>query len=335
MIISRQFVDDINKDKLAELATQYGNEFVNKLGNQTRVKILPQQLIYDPLEAKRFFLSKLEPDEKDPKIVRRFSKVLYKEVKEDINRGKGLVRDQVAYIPIKELTEEERRLVSRIASEKNVIKNSIRYFFDWLLRKKLPFVSLGGFGAELGHLIGWQLYGQKVSNGFDETIDIFSQLFESSYDIRTICESFSKNPAQFDHLEKEQINRITSGFRDNLILYETFLFEGKAATEQKLIEIGVCEDKSEVKLGLYVVKRRYVTTRHFEGIKLFFEIYNGENCNLDDAYKKLNYILCNPKVRTIVDALRELGYSDTQLIKYKDVFGRDMIEKAKRIRFDK
>lgn len=330
MIISRQFAKEVNKAKLAELATGYADEFADKLGAKTRIEIKPEEIIYDPVEAEAFFLKKFKPNRKNSNWAKKFAKARYNDRKMDIREKEPFVDDGVAYTPISELSKNDVDLVSRVFREEEKPESLTAHLWEKLSKNKSDYVSLNGFGAEIGHLVGKKLYGGRIQGGIGETFDFLSTLYELSLDIRILCGS-EENQADTSLLEAELVDELIDAGRLVTELYETLLFKGEASAEKKLIEIGSCKDRREAKERLALFKINYITTTHFDGFKLFLEIYDRENCDLGKTYTKLGEILSVQGVMTVEDTLRELGFSERKLSRYKGAFGADMMERAKRI----
>ena len=72
---------------------------------------------------------------------------------------------------------------------------------------------------------------------------------------------------------------------------------------------------------MHEFKRDYVAGRHSEGAKIFLGIYDGGGCNMDAAYKRLNQLLSDPEVGTVIDAMRALGLPEEQVLKYERASG--------------
>lgn len=350
MIITKEFAEKLDKKTLAELATKYCNEVAEKLGNDKRIEITPQELIYDLKEAETYFCQNfIKPKRSDSE----FDHICYKRTKKNIKKS-ALCMDGIAYTPLVRLSKEERDLVLRILGNKP--KNPLRRPIDYLFRGE-PYLSLRGFGSEMGHLVGDKLYGQKAySGGLGELLDYLSILYEISFNIRTICKSADKNCLDQGQLEKELIDKNITQIRRDIEIYEALLFEGETSAKQKLIkqiahiietfpfkrEISAKQKKliNQAALGitkliagklLNFFKEQYIYAPHFDGAKLFIEIFDRDNCDLDRTYKKVGCLLSNPDVLKAADVLRELGFFNNQVLRYEIIFAASEEERKERL----
>lgn len=263
MIITKQEAKELNKDKLADMATKYVNELAEKLGSDKKIIINPNEIIYRREEAEHVFTDSylmMKVQEKQP-----------------------FVCNNIAYTPLSHVSLMEKVLIFRVIGHDN--------------RK---YATLRGFGAEMGHVTGKKLYGNKNDAGLGEALDCLSQLHEISTDVKTLCnsESISHN----NELENVLVCETLVEAREKLEIYEKLLFEGEYSAIEQLSKI--C--RSEAKNMLEEIKHDYITTMHFEGLKLLISLYDNRNLDINQTYKKAGEILSNPKVNTTLDALTRL-----------------------------
>ncbi len=190
MIITKKFAEEITKEKLAELATRYANGFAQKLGAERRIKIPPDEVVYDCCDAEHVLLTRLElrmqwQDQRQPDL-----KAVYDDIKKRIRQREGFVYTGVAYIPITALAEEDREILSELAQDTaaGFVQRLIGSFKD----KRRQYFSIPSFASEVAHLATPKLYGAKC-DGLDETMDIFSQLYEITFVLRELVGSSKKN----------------------------------------------------------------------------------------------------------------------------------------------
>lgn len=328
MIVSRRFAKELNKDRLAELAIKYANEFAEKLESDKKIKISPQELIYNQKEAEAFFLPREFRLNSYPKEMRVLVELKYGWIRRNIKEKSAFIFNDVAYIPLSKVSEDKRILISKIIGKKYKLKNLI-YSLLYNFEMTSPYLSLNGFGAEIGHLVGSKLYGQKAEGGIGEALDLLSSLYEISFDTKTLCESIDENYNNLNQFEKELINEEIAYGRRIVKIFDALLFEGETSAKQKLIEEGV--EKDRIKKQIQVFKNSYVRNNHFDGYKLFFEVYESENCNLDNTYKKLGHLLSNSRINTIEDVLIEIGVHDDRLKEYKGLFKETIKERIERL----
>lgn len=292
MIITKEFAEKLNKETLAGLATKYCNELAEKLGSDKKIIINPNEIIYRREEAEQVFTDpylRMKAQEKQP-----------------------FTHKNITYTPLSRVSLREKVLIYRVIGHDD--------------RK---YATLRGFGAEMGHLTGKKIYGNKNDSGLEEAIDCLSQLHEISTDVKTLCDSENVN---FNpEIEKVLLCETLVGARERLDTYEKLLFEGENSAIEQLSK--VCQ--SEAKNMLEEIKQEYTTTMHFEGIKLLMSLYDNQNLDLNKTYKKAGEILSNPKVNTTLDALTMLYNPEVDTIlgrlkwilspnkeisKYKNVF---------------
>ena len=311
MIITKQAAKELNKDKLADMATKYANELVQKLGNNTKVEILPQEIIYDRLEAHQFFIKKYA-HESPQKLIN---------VLGFIQDASPFVEEGVAYTPLSSLSRNDHYAFSKLMAdytEGEEIKNKC--------------MSISGFGAETAHLVGHKLYGQKtIKCGLGETMDIVSQIYEDSINLKTIDGLADKKHDNLGQLEKDMLNTKIEIIRKEISVYEELLFKGEDSAEKLVKKIRPELDHDMAKKMLEKYKVQYVSTSHFDGLKIFLEIYDKEHGNMEKTYKTLGQLLADPKVNNIKDVLEKLGYSGKQLKKYKEVFPTNVYKRIERL----
>ncbi|MDP2906439.1 MAG: hypothetical protein Q8O03_00715 [Nanoarchaeota archaeon] len=311
MIITKQAAKELNKDKLADMATKYANELVQKLGNNTKVEILPQDIIYDRLEAHQFFTKKYA-HESPQKLIN---------VLGFIQDASPFVEEGVAYTPLSSLSRNDYHAISKLAADNtqaDQIKNQC--------------MSIKGFGAETAHLVGHKLYGPKtIKCGLGETMDIVSQIYEDSINLKTIDRLADKKHDNLSQLEKEILSTKIEIIRKEITVYEEILFKGEDSAEKLVKKIRPELDDKMAKKMLEKYKVQYVSTSHFDGLKIFLEIYDKEHGNMEKTYKTLGQLLADPKINNIKDVLEKLGYSGKKLKKYKEVFQTNTYKRIERL----
>lgn len=303
MIITKQAAKELNKDKLAGMATQYANELAENLGSNAKVEILPQEVIYDSLEAKEFFTKS-----KSIGILNLIEEVC------------PFVEEGVAYIPLSDLSQENERMISKVIPDN--AKTS---------QLKNMCMSLEGFGAEIAHLVGHKLYGPKTISGLGEALDIVShQIYEDLIDMKIISE-LADEKKNLSELEKEVISTKIDLIRKEISVYEELLFKGEDSAKRIVKKVRPKLDDYIIKILIEDYKRYYISTAHFDGYKVFLEIYNKENGNIKNVCKTLGRLLADPEVNLVEDALKKLGYSNTDLEKYSGTFSTKPSLRAKRL----
>lgn len=322
MIITREYAKNLSKQTLADLASQHATEFAHLLGHEGDVDIKPEEIIYDKNEARAHFLE--DRAYKDfLGLDRKAAKFFYKKKKSWVRKGSAFVENGVAFIPLSRLSEKEENLVKMLQPKKD---------FNWYSTlpsffKKRDYMSLQGFGAEIGHLTGDKIYSGKTKENLGEALDVASQLLELSKDITFLGDQCP--PENLDSFSKELCDELLSGYRVDYTLCETLLLEGKAAALMKMTELGPYS-LTVLDIALSTLQIDYITTTHYDGKKLFLEVHDSVEGDFDKTYKKLGSILSNPNVDSMESALKELGYSAEELSKYEGVFGT-IQERASRI----
>ena len=239
-----------------------------------------------------------------------------------VQQGLAFVHNNIAYTPLVSPSLEEQVFIFEVAGH-----DSKKYS------------HLQGFGAEMGHFTAKKLY-RKFDFGLGEALDYVSQLHETSTDFKTICES--EGISGKDGLEELLICKKLADAKEKLDAYESLLFKGEDDAIKKLSKI--CQ--SEAKNMLAVLKWDYLTTAHFEGIKLAVLVYDNEDTNIGKAYEKMGELMSNPKVNNVLDALRRLYnpkvdttfgcikeflFPNKELSRYEDVFVDDIIARSARL----
>ncbi len=316
MIVTREFANNLDKATLAKLASEYATAFAAALGHKELIGIRPFEIIFEQKEANRFFFPKhtymgSSPSEK--KIIKNVNK----QIKRLIKENSGFVANGTAYIPLSNPTNSEIELINKLHPENRstlpkLIRDLITYY---------QYASIGSFGPEIAHLVGHELYPDKAA-GFRELLDICSQIFEKSWDIKNLQNS----KTNLEKIVKEFFTDVTTESKKEVKVYETLLFEGGDAAKEKLIELGI--PRVRAGLALYRAKKDYIMTSHFDGAKLFVEIYDYAKGDLNKLYKKTGELLRNSRITKVEDALVELGYSSERILKYRGVFSEKIQDRT-------
>ncbi len=311
MIITKQAAEELNKDKLADMAAKYANELVRKLGNDTKIEILPQDIIYDKLEAHQFFTKKYAHESLQKLI----------NILGFIEDESPFVEEGIAYMPLSSMLRNDWCVISKLAKDNaqaDEIKNKC--------------MSINGFGAETAHLVGHKLYGPKtIKCGLGETLDLVSQIYEDSINLKTIDGLADKKHDNLGQLEKDVLNIKIDSIRKEISIYEELLFKGEDSAKELVKKIRPELDDSMAQKMMNMYKVKYLSTTHFDGFKIFLEIYDKEHGDMEKTYKILGRLLADPKVNNIKDALEKLGYSGKKLKKYKDAFPEKMYSRIERL----
>lgn len=311
MIITKQAAEKLNRDKLADMATKYANELAQKLGNNAKVEILPQDIIYDRLEAHEFFTKKYAKE--SPQKLINFLGFI-----EDEN---PFFEEGIAYMPLTSMLRNDYNTISKLVADNtqaDEIKNKC--------------MSIRGFGAETAHLVGHKLYGLKTAKcGIGETLDLVSQMYEDSINLKTIDRLADKKHDNLVQLENEIINTKIGFIRKEISVYEELLFKGEDSAEKTVKKIRPELDDDMAKKLLNKYKVQYISTLHFDGFKIFLEIYDKEHGDMEKTYKTLGQLLADPKINNTKDVLEKLGYSGKKLKKYKEVFPTNVYKRIERL----
>lgn len=303
MLITRKEAAGLTKEKLAEMAIRYANDFARKLGSDKQMKVKASQVFYDQQETLGFFSTSLiekilDPSIKDIEKVKSvlLFEVLGTQIKEGIGFFNTNFEKPVLYTPLGEPDEDNcRRLFGKNPNE---------------------YLVLNHFGAEVGHFVGYTLYGGKVTGTtLSEVIDALSHLYEISVDIAKIGAP--------KVLEKQLANITIQELKEFVAFYDYFLLGGEEANAE-LAGLPFSENAIS---AIEKMKENYVNTYHYDGAKLFLEAYKAENNNLENVYGRIGKILAMSHVNTALDALKELGWSDEKLDKYKDVLVEDFAKR--------
>ena len=324
MIIDKAAARGMDKDKLSEMASDYATEFSRLLGHKEKIIIKPEQVIFDKKEAKSFFLKKFY-SKSFSKEFRKLAKLRRKELKNDINEESAFVFDNVAYIPLSYLDADERSLLRKLGINRRLLP-LLEEFYDMFFREKKYF-SLNGFGSEIAHLVGDALYPKETSKHLGESLDMASQILENSKDVRFLYE-ISDKKSDLEALMKEELDEYISHHRRELDICESWLLDG-AETARKKIMDEMPAGKLLANTMLSVIYSNFIFSKHYEGRKLFIELFDSVGGDLRQTYKRLGEILSNGNVRDMYAALKELGYSDEKLSKYEGIFGKNILEKLR------
>ncbi|MEI7719203.1 MAG: hypothetical protein WCI72_05025 [archaeon] len=327
MIITREAAEKMNKETLAELASKYASEFAHRLGHNGDVVIKPAEVVFDKRDARNQLLATYNP-RKYPKSLREFAKFKYDGLKKDIDESSPFVLGGVAFIPIKPLNDDARDLIEMVSPQ------SVREigFFERLINRVCPskedYALLYGFGGEVGHITGHKIYKNEAKGGLGEALDIGSSLFELLNDVRFIGEQ-TKSSKDLDAVFRELYLDNLSFNRQAVSFVETMLFGGVEAMQQQIVAVKKY-DKRQATLASLMFKRDYILTSHYDGAKLFLEVYDSVGGNLDKTYLQLGSILAHPKVTNIETALAEVGYSPERLSKYAGLFENTITQRCER-----
>ena len=353
MIITREFAETLDRKKLAELATEYANKFARKLGNPSEIAITPDEVVFDPEEAKRIFYEVLikicqssdlvAPDGRLKGLPPHHLELLktalngsYAQIVREIETPTGFVKGGIAYIPICGLSDDEKNLLAIMQrkSRKTIAGYS--------------YASLYCLEAEIGHIVGERLYGEKAKQGLGETIDTFSHRFRISVNVRNLGRMYGISDADLIILENELLEPDIEDMRGITKIYKSLFFgtieNFKRCVYEYLMKKGTVidydtfpeEHRGELDeiLDNYIetLKQDYVYSHHLEGTILFFEILDRAG-SLDKAYRRLNELLSNPAIDTAIDALKEFGLSEDEIVRYGDVFKLNPAQRL--VRFQK
>jgi hypothetical protein len=317
MIITRETAKRMTKKTLSELASEYATEFAHLLGHTGDIIISPEEVIFDKNEAKEVFLKKYDPKTFSMEETKEIAKIMQRNTMHKINQNNAFVQNGIAYIPITNIDENQYKIIQQFQPSNKFI-DRVREMF--LLGHK-NYVLLYGFGSEIAHLTGDKIFQNRVSNGLGEALDMSSSLLEISKDVRTIAKEKESLSIQYDMIE-EKINEN----RYFLMLFDALIFEKDEKVKQ-IIEKDINSNPNRTDYIFNNIKRDYQMTSHFEGIKLYLEILDSTERNLNETNLKLGEILAKPHVDSIESAFLEFGYTPQQLAKYEGAFGKNIMER--------
>lgn len=309
MIIPKDLIGSANKEKLVYLANLYSSKFVNKLGLDIEIKINPEELIFDKKEAKKIIKSK-----KFPKIINQYFMM-------NVNDRSAFVYDGIAFIPISNLSIKEKGLISLIQNDST---NKLFNFLNALIRYN-DYYSLDGFYSEIGHLIEKRLFcDREYAGGLGEAMDMASCLYGGSLDLQLLGQIYNKNEAFISILKSKLSNIFIKDLKERNELLEIILFNNKKEAKKRLSKkFGI--DTNDI---LRWLTKDYILTKHFDGIKLFTEIYDSTSQDLDKTYLKLGILLSDPEVVNVKSALSKLN-SNLDLSKYDGILDTDIFQRLK------
>ncbi len=325
MIIKKELVDESGKAGVTELASKYATSFACLLGGEEKIIVSPNDLFYDKEEAERFFWKK-----HNAKGNGSLSAIDLMVVDTQLRDGNPFFKDGVAYTPLTRLSSEERWLVEGI---KQYYRSKRTDAIERPRQKRRSYCSLFGFGSELGHLVAYRLYKDKLSNdvslGLFETFDLLSSLYELSWSIETVAEG-RPFPAK---LKNKRVNKEIGGMRTVTEAYDTLLFKGEAGLVQKY-DIGsrmFRTHSQQVEEAINAIIESYVFSGHYDAQKLCLALIDSSGENLEQACRNFNSILSEPGEPSMQTALEKAGYTPEQLSRHKGVVGLNFEERTKRI----
>ena len=334
MIITNELAESMDKQTLSELATMYATEFASALGHKGIVRIGQNEMIYDIEEAEKFFLAK---DERDVyRLSSDKSTRIYKFIQRQIAARNGFVLDNVAFIPINGLSADDADLINRV-------NFYAKFNHNIQINRKLPhskteptgenkgneqnkYSSLPSFGPELGHMVGNKLYGNRISDAVGEALDLASQFFEMSANTSYLC-SAADAAHNLPFIKQLTIEKRMRDEQKCIGLYETLLFKGERAAKNSIIRKCRMDEQSAEYMLNHIIND-FVQTKHYEGRKLFFEVYLSAGKDLSKAYKTLGATLSNPKVTNFRSALRAIGCDFAEAFGYDDEFETNLSLRA-------
>lgn len=302
MIIKRKEARKLTKEKLAELATRYANDFARKLGSDEQVTVKPGQVICDPKEAMQFFRQNL-------------NFFVYLESRRKIRNGSAFFNKilDTVYTPIVELYPYAKFKVSIIKGDEKNLED---------------YVAIDGFFSELGHLVGRMLFGEKTlkSAGLGEALDLMSTLNGINFNVdRMWRKKKGCNPRK---KIKENLTRTSIRIKKDLVrLFDAMLFGGDAAAIHVLGELGF--ETKEMKAYLETRKDDYIYQRHYDGYKIMFQALKDND--LKTACKRLGEVLARKDVNNTIDALRALDMEEREIGKYRHFLTCDTVRRARNV----
>ena len=318
MIITNELAESMDKQTLSELATMYSTAFAAALGHKSIVSINPHELIYDAEEAEKFFLA--PPENKNTQAPGIIELIEYKDTQQNIAKKRGFIKDGVAFIPLAELPSNDLQMMHEIALigeiahcsklKKNIHPNkNPRKFKEANISSSKyelqAYASLNSFGSELGHLVGSKIYGSRINISLGEALDYASVLFEKSADIAYLC-SMLNISHNLPFIKRNVLGREISSMLHRLLTYETLLFNGETAAKDRIIKVyGYSNESAENHLNDII--KDYITTNHYEGLKIFCEAHKSSGMDLSKTYKKLGNVLSHPRVSNFSSALKKMG----------------------------
>jgi hypothetical protein len=329
MIITLEEAANMTKSHFVDIASEYATNFARHLGSDMPIRINEDEIVYDLEEAKRVFLKKYEHIGLSNEVTKIFRK-LYNLKLQELKEGLPFFEKGVTFIPIKKLADEEEELV-RLVENPNKKLNVLKLYLKRISGSYSKYRSLFGLGAELAHLTGEKLYSDRIRN-LGEALDISSTILEIKTDVRFLIEN-SNPQADLEKITEIAVQDQIDTRREELSLYETMILHDENQAREKikstLLKKGRKFNNWDLDFILRRLKADYISTGHYEGMKLFLEILDSTGGNLDQTNKRLGQIMANPQVKDMPSALRQLGYSDERLQRYTGAF-----QPSKTERFD-
>ena len=211
-----------------------------------------------------------------------------KRVYNDIENEIAFFDDDVVFIPLRNLEKHEIALCIDNLESFSVMN----------------YMTLSGFGSEMGHLVADELYGQKTRTypGLGEAVDYVSWLYQAGKDVGALGIPHYKKQAYVTSLVRCMVQ--------NMETIDALLMDGEEAAKEKLKERY---EDSDLETKLERVKEDYDNTNHYDGYKIFLEAYANACFDLDETFKILHEVLSSDKVQSHCAALIALGWDQDQL----------------------
>ncbi|MBI5066222.1 hypothetical protein HZA97_08355 [Candidatus Woesearchaeota archaeon] len=311
MILERAIAESLTEESVAEMAMEYSSSFLRVLGSDKEIIIQPGQVLWTPDQARRIILSKSN----------EVSTNLF--IEERLKKGNAFFHfpTQTACVTLKKTGEFEKPLIERVAGK----ESSLEKIAKFLRLKKPKYFNLRGFGSEIGHLIGEQVYQKDKDRGLKELVDVMSSIYEILRDTRYLCDCEEKEYTK--QLEKEVLSGFASIFFVDNEMVRTLLVEKKL---KDFVEVCEKYKIKQVKDKVKLIVADYIQTEHPEARMLFFEILRKtpeDSTVLAEAHK----LLLDPEMRTIHDVFAKLGLPQETLERYRAVFLPTMGERQEYI----
>ena len=313
MIIKRKEAWKLDGIKLAELASEYATSFAKKLGYEKEITVRPGRVLHDPKEALDSICRRISPSIYPPNMIDWMIE------KNDIKRAKinnyePFFVDGIAYTPLALLGPEERELILEAAA------NTSHYLL------------LKGFGPEMGHLVGEILYDERLTSGLSETLDLLSGFHELEVDVATLNLSkriIAEKAAEYIENLRGRVDSL-----EKMMGLEKDEKKISPSAKEDMIE-GLTQHMTDQMLKPQIgdMKKDYVQTKHYGGMKLFIEVYDHCGLDLERTFLHIGKMFSNPEVRAIDDALRELGWSEEKLAKYMPRFDSNIYNRARLVNY--
>lgn len=308
MILERTVAESLNEEKMTEMATQYANGFVRALEADKKLVVQPGQVLWTPRQARSF-------------LAKQKSSFLKDHSRKRLAENGPFIHEQTIYTPLvemgKEVNTNSKRIIDAVLGE----KTRWRKCLEALRMARSDYVCLNGFGAEMGHLVGDQLYQDK-DVGLHELMDVSSQLYESLKDTRYVCSVAGKECTS--ELDDKTSVELLARFSLDVKLYDAFIRD--VDLEKFLKLMSEYRIKNKLKDIFFKLTEEYIRSGHYEGLTMFFKI--SEVLSADsNIFPFVHSIMSNPEVKTTFDALRLMGVSGKELEKYRRVFPENPADK--------